>query len=84
MLLGGKTVHADSLVVGALLDELAERGGEAVTTAFFGAVGQAPVEDLRVLVNGRSVAFLDGFETRLRADDTVTLHITGARGFPGG
>lgn len=40
--------------------------------------------DLRVLVNGRSVAFLDGLETLVGESDAVTLHFSGIRGFPGG
>ena len=40
--------------------------------------------DLRVLVNGRDVRFLQGLDTALSADDAVTLHQTGARSFPGG
>ena len=35
-------------------------------------------------LTGRSMAFLDGLETRLQADDTVTIHLAGARGYPGG
>jgi len=40
--------------------------------------------DLEVLVNGRNIAFLDGVQTPLRADDRVTVFMHGARGYPGG
>lgn len=40
--------------------------------------------DLQVLVNGRSIALLDGPATRLGDGDVVTLHHVGARGLPGG
>ena len=40
--------------------------------------------DLRVLVNGRDVRFLEGLDTALAPEDAVTLHATGARSFPGG
>ena len=41
-------------------------------------------EDLRVLVNGRAIAFLDGVETALAAEDVMSVFYTGIRGFPGG
>ena len=41
-------------------------------------------EDLRVLVNGRAIAFLDGLATRLGRDDVVSLAHVGIRGWPGG
>ena len=41
-------------------------------------------EDLRVLVNGRSIQWLDGMDTRADEGDVVTLHYSGVRGFPGG
>jgi molybdopterin converting factor small subunit len=44
----------------------------------------APGRDLRVLVNGRSILFLDGLATQLRDGDAVTVYLSGARGWPGG
>jgi molybdopterin converting factor small subunit len=41
-------------------------------------------QDLRVLVNGRAIDFLDGGATRLGAGDTVTIYTIGIRGWPGG
>lgn len=41
-------------------------------------------QDLRVLVNGRAIALLEGMETRVGADDLVSLYYAGIRGFPGG
>lgn len=49
-----------------------------------GDAGRALNRDLRVLVNGRSVAFLAGLETPVGETDYVTLHLSGIRGFPGG
>ncbi len=83
-LLGAKSVSASALVAGELLHEIAERGGETAATLIFYADGRTPSQDLRILVNGRSVAFLDGLDTKLQPADTVALHIAGARGFPGG
>ena len=40
--------------------------------------------DLRVLVNGRAIALLDGIATRLGAGDAVTIFSVGIRGWPGG
>ena len=78
---------AEACHVRELLDEIAERGGEAMAHVLFADPSAAPREthiDLRVLVNGRNIVFLDGLDTRLGADDTVTLHLSGARGYPGG
>jgi molybdopterin converting factor small subunit len=83
-LLGAKSVSAKALVAGELLHEIAERGGEAAASLIFDADGGTPNQDLRILVNGRSVVFLDGLDTKLRREDTVTVYIAGARGFPGG
>lgn len=41
-------------------------------------------QDLRVLVNGRAIDFLEGRATRLAADDTVSVFYLGIRGWPGG
>lgn len=40
--------------------------------------------DLRVLVNGRSIALLDGRATALAAGDAVAIYTIGIRGWPGG
>lgn len=71
-------------VVGELLEEIAQRGGETAAALLFEAGAAMPSRDLRILVNGRSIEFLAGLDTELRDEDTVTLHFTGARGFPGG
>ena len=68
-LVGASRIDSSATDVRGLLDELAERLGSV---------------DLRFLVNGRSIQFLDGFDTELAQDDTVTLHLAGARGYPGG
>ena len=93
-LLGGlrSKVGADALkleadTVRGLLDELVERGGKALTVLFYQDPMTDPLlphRDLRILVNGRSMAFLKGLDTPLEKRDKVTVHLTGARGFPGG
>ena len=74
-------------------EELAEMLFEPLPLAEFdrdaeicdrGSDGRALSRDLRVLVNGRSVAHLDGLETRVGETDYLTLHLSGIRGFPGG
>jgi len=82
--MGESSVRCDAGVVRALLEEISERGGEAIATLIYDEVGNDPSRDLRILVNGRNVAFLAGLETPLRAEDQVTLHLAGARGYPGG
>ncbi len=83
-LMGERSVNSDALAVRELLEEISERGGEAVAMLLYDEDGIAPSQDLRVLVNGRSVAFLAGLDTKLQTGDTVTLHLAGARGYPGG
>jgi molybdopterin converting factor small subunit len=82
--MGERFVSSDALVVRELLEEISERGGEAVMRLLYDEAGIEPNLDLRVLVNGRSMAFLAGLDTKLRTGDTVTLHLAGARGYPGG
>ncbi len=40
--------------------------------------------DIEVLVNGRNISFLAGLDTKLSAEDRVTVFLHGARGYPGG
>ena len=80
--------HFDALGVARVsLEELAERGGPRLAAWLFADEQGGADElhrDLRVLVNGRSIEFLAGVETELSDDDAVTVHLAGARGFPGG
>ena len=82
--LGDKRVEVADGPVAGVLDELIARGGEALRGMFFEADRETLHRDLRVLVNGRSIQFLAGLETPVGAADTVTLHFSGIRGFPGG
>ncbi len=84
---GAESLKVDADSVHELLDELVERGGQALTVLFYeDPLGDplVPHRDLRILVNGRSIAFLSGLDTPLEKKDKVTVHLTGARGFPGG
>lgn len=84
--LGGGRLTARAGAVRELLEELAERADGAATWLFADptAAERRLHEDLRVLVNGRSIEFLEGLDTRVGEADRVTLHHTGARGYPGG
>ncbi len=66
--LGGKRLEAEAGSVAELLD----------------ALGLEPNRDLQVLVNGQATVHLQGLDTAIEADDSVTLLFTGVRGFPGG
>jgi len=84
---GADTLKLDAETIRALLDELVARGGQALTVLFYEdpmAKPLMPHRDLRILVNGRSMAFLEGLDTPLEKRDKVTVHLTGTRGFPGG
>jgi molybdopterin converting factor small subunit len=83
-LMGESSVSSDAPAVRELLEEISKRGGESVAKLLYDEDGIAPSQDLRVLVNGRSVAFLAGLDTKLQTGDSVTLHLAGARGYPGG
>lgn len=86
-LCGGRELCVEADHVRGLLVELCARGGDELTKCVFGeadAGGRALHPDLRVLKNGRDVRFLAGLDTSLDASDSVTLHQTGARSFPGG
>jgi len=79
-----QSAASEARVVREVLQEVSARGGRAIATLLYEADGTAPNRDLRILVNGRSVAFLAGLDTQLAPGDTVTLHLAGARGYPGG
>lgn len=84
---GSATLELPAGRVRELLEELVSRGGDELARAFYAdpaAQVPTPSRDLRVLVNGRSIRFLDGLETELDAQDAVTVHLAGARGWPGG
>jgi len=89
-LLGGlrSKVGAESLRLSAdevreVLEALIERGAVDLPALFYADPGADPPEphrDLRVLVNGRSIAFLGGLDTPLDDEDKVTVHLGGAGG----
>lgn len=79
---GAASFRVEAATVREALDATAARAGEPMSTMLF--EGDEIHEDLRVLVNGRSVVFLEGLDTPLAEDDTVTVHLAGARGAPGG
>jgi molybdopterin converting factor small subunit len=84
---GGRSVSVPEGSVRALLEALVARGGDAVAGLLYqdpGAGTGAPHRDLRVLVNGRNVEFLEGLDTAVAARDAVTIFFSGARGYPGG
>ena len=84
---GSETLKTDAKDVREMLEVLIENGGQALTVLFFEdpqANPRTPHRDLRVLVNGRSIVFLQGLDTPLDKRDKVTVHLSGARGYPGG
>lgn len=66
--LGGKQLEASGDTVAELLDGL----------------GLEANRDLQVLLNGQDTVHLQGLETAIQEEDSVTLLVTGVRGFPGG
>jgi molybdopterin converting factor small subunit len=85
--LGAASLDVEGTRVREVLDALVERAGPELGALFYAdPAAERPVagRDLRVLVNGRGMQFLDGLETELAAGDAVTVHLSGARGWPGG
>ena len=83
-LLGAAELELPGETVGALLHELAERGGDKLRQQLFPGDDEDLSQDARILVNGRNAALLEGLATPLSARDTVTVYFFGARSFPGG
>lgn len=81
---GQRRLQVGAANVEALLQALVAGSPDAALAAEAVFPGDALHEDLHVLVNGRNIDFLAGLETPLTADDAVTLHYVGARGYPGG
>ncbi len=63
-------------------ESLTERGESRLRDVIYDSEGLH--RDLRVLVNGRSIGLLDGLDTPLAEEDTVSVYLFGARGYPGG
>lgn len=85
--LGAQRLCLGAPCVRELLGALVERGGDALAARFYAdpaAAAPTASRDLRVLVNGRSIRFLEGLETPLREGDAVTVYLSGVRGYPGG
>ena len=86
-MLGGKSLRAPARCVRELLDALVERGEPGLAGIFWEdphAASPRTHRDLRVLVNGRSMLFLEGLDTVLDEGDTISVFLAGARGWPGG
>lgn len=84
---GGRLLALPGRSLGEVLDALACRGGSRLAKRLFAdpdAEAPSPHPDLRLLVNGRNARFLDGLDTLLDDEDAVTVHLAGARSFPGG
>ncbi len=79
---GVATFGIDAGTVEELLEQLRRVMGPRFQEFLF--EGRALQQDVEVLVNGRSISFLDGRKTGLAPFDQVTLFINGVRGFPGG
>ena len=85
--LGAESLRIAAGDVRGVLDGLIERGGDALAGLVYADPDHDAPElhrDLRVLVNGRSILFLEGLATAVSAEDRVTVHLIGARGYPGG
>ena len=78
---GMATFGIDAATVEELLEKLRGLMGPAFQEFVF--EGEGLREDVEVLVNGRSISFLDGPKSALSPFDQVTLSINGLRGFPG-
>ena len=81
-LAGGAEVSLAGSSVGELLRALVKKTGPTMEALLFadGALSR----DARILKNGRNVALLDGLETEIEENDTVTVYFFGHRSFPGG
>jgi molybdopterin converting factor small subunit len=68
------------------VEELLEKLRGLMNPVFQGFVfqGEELQGDVEVVVNGRSIALLDGLKTALGPFDQVTLSLSGVRGLPGG
>ncbi len=85
--LGGSSLRIAAGSVGTILGELAARGGREIAGCLFADPTEperGTERDLHVLVNGRSIEYLDGLATAVGEADAVTIYRIGARGWPGG
>jgi len=80
---GTASCTVPAATVAEVLDVVAQ-ARPSLRTLLFPDPKKGLSDDIRVLVNGRDIAFLQGLATSLTPDDTVVLFHHGARGFPGG
>ena len=79
---GVATFGIDAATVEEFLEKLRGLMGPAFQEFVFQA-GELQ-QDVEIVVNGRSISFLDRSKTTLTPFDQVTLSIKGLRGFPSG
>ena len=79
---GVATFGIDAATVEEFLETLRGLMGPAFQEFVFQA-GELQ-QDVEIVVNGRSISFLDRSKTTLTPFDQVTLSIKGLRGFPSG
>ena len=82
--LGGGDQEMDlpqGTTVARLLERMREKWGESLSSHLFDPAGNRPLPSVRVMVNGRTIQFLDGTETVLKEGDEVLLLplVTGGR-----
>ena len=78
---GMATFGIDAGTVEELLEKLRRLMGPAFQEFVF--QGEEIRRDVEIVVNGRSISFLDGPKSALSPFDQVTLSIIGDRGSPG-
>ncbi len=68
-----------------VLDRLVEEHGLELAEILFPKGDSSQLgKDIDILVNGRSIGFLNGLDTGLGPGDKITILYHGIRGFPGG
>lgn len=75
-LLGGSKIAVEApegSTVRDVLAALVERGGEPLEKKLINPADGAPYPYLRLVLNGRDIAFLEGLETAVRDGDTLLI-----------
>ncbi len=63
----------DGSTLEELIRRIADNFGEEMALRLYEAGSRKPLSHLRFMINGRDIAFLDGFKTRLKHGDDVLI-----------
>ena len=63
----------EGTILEAALDKMVERFGKELESSLFSSQDRSLLQHIRLMVNGRDIAFLNGLQTVLREGDEILI-----------